>query len=251
MKKAVVVLSGGLDSSTTLFIAKDQGYDLYALTFKYGQRHSIEISCAENIAKLAGCKEHRFVDLPTPKGSALTDNIDVPKGRTLEELSIEIPPTYVPARNTLFIAYALQYAEEVGAEAIFTGLTATDASPYPDTRPEYVEAYQSLINKATKQTVEGKTIELKTPLLHLYKSETIEIGMELGVPYEHTWSCYSPKVEVVNIPISGIIEIYEKVVPCLECDTCKLRIKGFVEAGFRDPAVSEERWKEVLENWNK
>jgi len=251
MKKAVVVLSGGLDSSTTLFIAKDQGYDLYALTFKYGQRHVIELSCAKMIAELAGCKEHRFVDLPTPKGSALTDNIEVPKGRTLEELSIEIPPTYVPARNTLFIAYALQYAEEIGAEAIFTGLTSTDASPYPDTRPEYVDAYQTLINKATKQTVEGKGIELKTPLLHLYKSETIEIGMELGVPYEHTWSCYSPKVEMINIPVQSTIEHYEKLIPCLECDTCKLRIKGFVEAGFRDPAVLEERWEEIMKDWNK
>lgn len=245
MKKAVIILSGGLDSSTTLYIAKDEGYELHALTFMYGQRHHVEVNCAKKVAHLAGVKEHRFINLPTPKGSALTDNLEVPKGRNLEELSIEIPSTYVPARNTLFIAYALQYAEEIDADAIFTGLTSTDASPYPDTRPEYVEAYQNLINKATKKTVSGKSIELKTPLLHLYKSETIYIGMQLKVPYKDTWSCYSPKVieygELAGTPLG-----YK---PCLECDTCKLRIKGFVEAGFRDPAVSEKRWDEILKNW--
>ncbi len=247
MKKAIVILSGGLDSSTTLYIAKDEGYKLYTLTFKYGQRHSIEVQKAIKVAQLAGVREHKFIDLPTPKGSALTDNIEVPKGRNLEELSIEIPPTYVPARNTLFIAYALQWAEEIGADAIFTGLTATDASPYPDTRPEYVEAYQHLIDKATKQTATGKKIELKTPLLHLYKSETIDIGTQLGVPYEDTWSCYSPKKNLRQVN-NGIEINYE---PCLECDTCFLRTKGFIEAGYRDPAISEEKWKKVLEKWKK
>ena len=248
MKKAIVILSGGLDSSTALYMSKNEGYAIYALTFTYGQRHSIEVNCAAIISKLVGVEEHRFVNLPTPKGSALTeDNIEVPKGRSIEELSIEIPPTYVPARNTLFIAYALQYAEEIGAEAIFTGITSTDSSGYPDTRPEYVEAYQNLINKATKQTTTGKMIELKSPLLHLYKSETISIGMELGVPYQHTWSCYSPLVKYRKESEKGPIE-YE---PCLECDTCKLRIKGFVEAGFKDPSISTERWEEVLRKWKE
>ena len=247
MKKAIIILSGGLDSSTVLYIAKSEGYELYALTFTYGQRHKIEVKRARKIAKLAGVREHRFVDLPIPRGSALTDDIEVPKGRTIEELSIEIPPTYVPARNTLFIAYALQYAEEVGADVIFTGITSTDSSGYPDTRPEYVEAYQNLINKATKQTTTEKAIELKSPLLHLYKSETISIGMELGVSYEDTWSCYSP----VAIYESGLENDLTEYQPCLQCDTCKLRIKGFVEAGFKDPSVSTERWEEVLRKWKE
>jgi len=242
MKKAIVILSGGLDSSTCLYIAKDQGYDLYAVTFAYHQRHFIEIECAKKIAIAAGVKEHRIIELPTPKGTALTENsnIKVPKGRNLEELSIEVPPTYVPARNTLFIAYALQYAEEVEAEVIFTGITAVDSSPYPDTRPEYIDAWQKLINKATKQTVTGHSIRLETPILHLYKSETIEIGMNLGVPYELTWSCYSP---IYNSET-------EKDEYCLSCDTCTLRNKSFIEAGYRDPGVSEERWGEVVKNWN-
>ena len=229
MKKAVIILSGGLDSSTTLYIAKSEEYELYALTFKYGQRHSKEIECATEIGYQAGVMEHRYVELPTPRGSALTDNIEVPTGRNLEELSIEVPPTYVPARNTLFIAYALQYAEEIGAESIFIGITAVDASPYPDTRPEYIDAYQNLIDKATKQTTSGSPIKLKVPLLHLYKSEIIEIGMSLGVDYSKTWSCYQGGE-----------------VPCLQCDTCKLRIKGFIEADLKDPSVSEDRWEKVL-----
>jgi 7-cyano-7-deazaguanine synthase len=251
LKKAVVILSGGLDSSTCLYIAKSEGYELYVLTFRYGQRHEIEIEKAIKIASIAEVKEHRIIELPTPKGSALTDDIEVPKGRSIEELSIEIPPTYVPARNTLFIAYALQYAEEIGAEAIFTGLTSTDASPYPDTRPEYVEAYQKLINLATAQTVNGKGIELKTPLLHLYKSETISIGMDLGVPYGDTWSCYSPEAYNISIKDENAVlgwKLKEVFRPCLTCDTCKLRTKGFIEAGYKDPAVEEERWEEVLKN---
>uniref|UniRef100_A0A7C3SMN6 7-cyano-7-deazaguanine synthase n=1 Tax=Dictyoglomus turgidum TaxID=513050 RepID=A0A7C3SMN6_9BACT len=234
MKKAVVILSGGLDSSTCLFIAKKEGHELYALTFLYGQRHSKEIECAKRVAEIAGVKEHRIINLPTPKGSALTDSIEVPQGRSLEEICKEIPVTYVPARNTLFIAYALQYAEEIDADAIFTGVTAVDASGYPDTRPEYIQAWQNLINNATKKTTTGGTIKLRTPLLHLYKSEIIEIGNILKVPYEYTWSCYKGEEE-----------------PCLECDTCKLRIKGFIEAGVRDPLVNEDKWKEVLEKWEQ
>lgn len=231
-KRAVVLLSGGLDSSTCLFVAKSEGYDLYALSFAYGQRHVKELDAAHKIANVAGVKEHRVVSLPTPKGSALTSDIDVGKNRNIEEISIEIPSTYVPARNTLFMAYALQFAEEVEADAIFLGVVATDSPAYPDTRPEYIEAWQYLINLATKRTVTGNAIKLETPLLHLYKSEIVEIGMELNVPYSETWSCYSGGEE-----------------PCLECDTCLFRSKGFIEAGFRDPAVSEERWNNLLANW--
>lgn len=225
IKRCICILSGGLDSSTCIYLAKSQGFELYALTFNYGQRHQRELECARKIGELVGVKEHRFVDLPKPKGSALTENIEVPKVRTLEEMSKEIPITYVPARNTLFIAYALQYAEEVNADAIFIGVTSIDFSGYPDCRPEYIEAWQNLINCATKKTAEGGTIELRTPLLQLYKAEIIELGTELGVPYEFTHSCYSG-----DYP------------PCLECDSCKLRIKGFVGNDLRDPLIDEQTW---------
>lgn len=222
MKKAIVVLSGGLDSSTVAYIAKSEGYEIYTLSFNYGQRHFKELDCAEKISKNCSSNGHRVITLRTPTGSALTDEIEVPKGRNLEEMSKEIPITYVPARNTLFIAYALQYAEEIGADAIFLGLTAIDYSGYPDCRPEYVEAWQNLINLATKKTVEGWKIELKTPLLHLYKAEIIELGTELKVPYQDTWSCYS----------GG-----EKA--CGKCDSCLLRLKGFKENQMVDPLSYE------------
>lgn len=222
MKKAVIVLSGGLDSSTCLYIAQSVGFELYALSFAYGQRHVKEVECAKAIAIKAGVVEHRIITLPTPKLSALTQDIDVPKDRSLEDMSTEIPVTYVPARNTLFTAYALQYAEEVNADAIFLGITAMDYSGYPDCRPEYLEAWQNLINLATKKTVEGGIIELSAPLLQLYKAEIIEWGTDLGVPYELTWSCYS----------GG-----EKA--CGKCDSCLLRLKGFAEAGKTDPVPYE------------
>jgi len=221
-KKAVVVLSGGLDSSTTLYVAKSEGYDVYALSFYYGQRHSKELDCAANIAKAGGAINHRILDLPKPRGSALSDDINVPTERNLEEMSKEIPVTYVPARNTVFIALALQYAEEIDADAIFLGLTAIDYSGYPDCRPEYVDAWQNLINLATKKTVEGGKIELKAPLMQLYKAEIIDWGKELGVPYELTWSCYN----------GG-----EKA--CGKCDSCLLRLKGFKEANSNDPIAYE------------
>jgi 7-cyano-7-deazaguanine synthase len=219
-KKAIIVLSGGLDSSTCLYIARAKGYSLYALSFDYGQRHKKEIDCAHSIAVEAGVKEHRTIILPTPKGSALTEKIEVPSGRNIEQMAKEIPVTYVPARNTLFIAYALQYAEEVNADAIYIGVTAIDFSGYPDCRPEYVQAWQTLINLATKKTVEGGEIKLETPLLHLYKAEIIDFGLELGVPYKLTWSCYKG----------------DKVA-CGVCDSCKLRLKGFKEAGSKDPIM--------------
>lgn len=220
--KAVIVLSGGLDSTTCAYIAKSEGYEVHCLSFDYGQRHNKELDCAARIADKIGI-DHRIIKLPTPRGSALTDDIEVPKDRNLEEMSKEIPITYVPARNTLFIAYALQYAEEIGANAIFIGLTAMDYSGYPDCRPEYVEAWQNLINLATKKTVEGGVIELKAPLLHLYKAEIIEMGTDLKVPYQWTWSCYS----------GG-----EKA--CGKCDSCLLRLKGFKEAGQVDPIKYED-----------
>lgn len=216
--KAVVVLSGGLDSSTCAFIAKSQGYDVYTLSFNYGQRHSKELDCAKKIASAVGAIESRVVELPTPKGSALTEDIAVPEDRNLEQISEKIPVTYVPARNTLFTAYALQYAEEIGADAIYLGLTAIDYSGYPDCRPEYVEAWQKLINLATKKTVEGGLIDLKTPLMHLYKAEIVQWGTELGVPYQDTWSCYNGNNSA-----------------CGRCDSCTLRLKGFREAGLVDP----------------
>lgn len=219
MKKAIVVLSGGLDSSTCLYIARHEGYEVHAISFDYGQRHSKEIECAQNLAGGLGV-EHRIVKLPKPTGTALTGNGDVPEDRNLEEMSKEIPITYVPARNTLFIAYALQYAEEIDADAIFIGVTAIDYSGYPDCRPEYIEAWQNLIDLATKKTVNGGVIELKTPLLQLYKAEIIQEGLRLGVPYENTWSCY---------------EGGERA--CGKCDSCKLRLKGFKEAGGTDPLL--------------
>lgn len=222
MKKAIVVLSGGLDSSTCAFVAKSEGYEVHALSFYYGQRHKKELESAKKIAEAVGAASHRILELPKPTGSALSDNIDVPRERNLEDMSKEIPVTYVPARNTVFIALGLQYAEELNADAIFLGLTAIDYSGYPDCRPEYVEAWQNLINLATKKTVEGGKIELKTPLLQLYKAEIIDWGKELGVPYELTWSCYN----------GG-----EKA--CGKCDSCLLRLKGFKEANSVDPIAYE------------
>lgn len=221
-KKAITVLSGGLDSSTCLYIARAKGYELYALTFNYGQRHTKEIQCALKLSALVGAREHRVIDLPKPRGSALTDNIEVPEARNLEEMAKVIPVTYVPARNTLFLAYALQYAEEVGADFIYTGVTAADFSGYPDCRPEYITKWQELINLATKKTIEGGLIFLETPLLHLYKSEIIDWGLEVGVPYEYTWSCYKGGDKA-----------------CGKCDSCILRLKGFREARSKDPIEYE------------
>lgn len=223
MKKAIVILSGGLDSSTCAFIAAKEYDEVYAITFNYGQRHTRELESAKMIGEKIGVKEHRFFTLPTPTIGSLTTDEKVPEQRNLEDMSKEIPSTYVPARNTLFTAYALQFAEEVGADAIFIGVTAMDYSGYPDCRPEYVRAWQNLINEATKKTVTGGVIKLTTPLLQLYKAEIIEWGTELGVPYELTWSCYN----------GG-----EKA--CGKCDSCLLRLKGFKEAGKVDPITYQE-----------
>ena len=222
-KKAIVLLSGGLDSATTLAIARDEGYDIYAMSFRYGQRHAVELKRAKSIAKALGVKQHRVVDidLRTFGASALTADIDVPKDRSDVEMGTGIPITYVPARNTIFLSYALAYAEVLVADTIFIGVNAVDYSGYPDCRPEYIEAYQTLANLATQAGVEGKTkLAIRTPLINKTKAEIIQIGTALGVDYSLTLSCYDPDTEGRA---------------CGECDSCLLRKRGFEAAGIPDP----------------
>lgn len=225
MKKAVVLLSGGLDSATTLAIARDQGYVPYALSFAYGQRHTRELEAAKRVAAALGAKEHLILnlDLRLIGGSALTADIPVPMGRTPEEIAAGIPLTYVPARNTIFLAHALAWAEVLGAEDIFFGANILDYSGYPDCRPEYLGAFERLAALGTKAGVEGAwRLRIHAPLITMAKAEIIKKGLELGVDYALTWSCYSP------MP-SGA--------PCGSCDSCLLRAKGFAEAGVEDPLV--------------
>jgi len=219
-KGAVVLLSGGLDSTTLLAMAREEGYGLYALTFRYGQRHHQELAAAKRVAEAFPVREHRVVDidLRTFGGSALTDNIDVPKTDTL---SADIPVTYVPARNTIFLSYALAWAEVLGIGDIFIGVNAVDYSGYPDCRPEFIAAYEKMANLATKLAVEGKTpISIWTPLMYLSKGEIIRKGVSLGVDYGLTHTCYDPAPD-------GLA--------CGCCDSCRLRKKGFAEAGLVDP----------------
>lgn len=223
MKKAVILLSGGLDSATLVAMAKDQGYTPYCLSFSYGQRHSIELEAAERVAKSMGVYEHKIanLDLRLFGGSALTDDIDVPKDRSEDEMEADIPVTYVPARNTIFLSFALAYAEVIGAKDIFIGVNALDYSGYPDCRPEYIEAYEKLANLATKAGVEDDDrIKVQAPLLHMTKAEIISTGSALGVNYGITISCYDPD---------------DHGLACGHCDSCQLRIKGFKEAGISDP----------------
>ena len=225
MKKAVVLLSGGLDSSTCMAIAKDEGYEIYALSFDYGQRHSRELESAKAIARHFGAKEHKIlrIDLRQIGGSALTDDsIDVPENRDEEHMADEIPVTYVPARNTILLSFALAYAEVIDADAIYIGANALDYSGYPDCRPEYYKAFEEVGRLGTKRGVEGKPIEIKYPLINMSKAEIIRTGMRLGVPYELTWSCYKGGEKACGV-----------------CDSCKLRIKGFKEAGYKDPIEYE------------
>ncbi len=222
-KKAVVLLSGGLDSTTTLAIAHDEGYDTYCMSFRYGQRHTVELQCAINIAKALGVKQHIVVDidLRTFGSSALTADIEVPKNRPDSEMGNSIPITYVPARNTIFLSYALAYAEVLVAETIFIGANAIDYSGYPDCRPEYIDAYQTMANLATQAGVEGKTkLRIRAPLIDKTKTEIIQIGTALGVDYSLTLSCYDPDAEGRA---------------CGGCDSCLLRKRGFTEAGIPDP----------------
>jgi 7-cyano-7-deazaguanine synthase len=224
-KPAVVLLSGGLDSTTTLAIAKHQGFRLHALTFQYGQRHAVEIAAARRVAQAFAVERHVIVDvdLRVFGGSALTDELAVPKNRTPEDLSHSIPITYVPARNTVFLAYALAYAEVTQSEDIFLGVNALDYSGYPDCRPEYIRAFEAMANLATKAAVEGQQrLRIHTPLIHLSKAQIIQRGLELGVDYGLTHSCYDPNPDGAS---------------CGQCDSCLLRLKGFKEAGVADPIV--------------
>jgi len=224
--KAVVLLSGGLDSTTVLAIAQAEGFDVYALSFAYGQRHAWELECARAVASSMGAKEHRTatIDLRAFGGSALTAEIAVPKGRTPEEMSGEIPITYVPARNTIFLSFALAWAEVLGSSDIFIGVNALDYSGYPDCRPEFIAAFERLANLATRAGVEGRQrLKIHTPLISLTKAEIIRKGLELGVDYSLTSSCYDPSP-------SGA--------PCGRCDSCVLRQKGFRENGIEDPLSS-------------
>lgn len=222
-KRAVILLSGGLDSATVAAIAKAQGFALYALSFAYGQRHHIELEAAARVAAHVGVVEHRTISLASLGalgGSALTDStIAVPKDR---EMNSDIPATYVPARNTLFLSYALAWAEVLHADDIFIGVNALDYSGYPDCRPEYIAAFARMANVATRAGVEGHTLRIHTPLIHLTKAEIITEGMRLGVPYHLTLSCYDPS------PTGAA---------CGHCDSCHLRAKGFAEAGMPDPAM--------------
>ncbi|RME39420.1 MAG: 7-cyano-7-deazaguanine synthase QueC [Deltaproteobacteria bacterium] len=222
MKKAVVLYSGGLDSTTCLAIARREGFEPYALSFRYGQRHTVELDKATRYAPLVGAAEHRIVDIDLRAfgGSALTADIEVPKDRPIDEA---IPVTYVPARNTIFLSFALAWAEVLGAFDIYIGVNALDYSGYPDCRPEYIQAWEQLANLATAAAVEGRgRYHIHAPLLHLSKADIIRRGLELGVDYALTHSCYDPDP-------SGRA--------CGRCDSCQLRLKGFAEVGVKDPAA--------------
>jgi len=225
MKKAVVLLSGGLDSATTLAIATHGGHACYALSFAYGQRHNRELDSAKRVAAALGARKHLILnlDLRLIGGSALTGGLPIPKGRSLEEIGRGIPITYVPARNTIFLAHALGWAEVLGAEDLFFGANVYDFSGYPDCRPEYIEAFERLAGLATKAGVEGKSrFKIHTPLIRMTKAEIIRTGYALGVDFALTWSCYEPAPDGRA---------------CGLCDSCLLRKKGFVEAGLTDPLL--------------
>lgn len=221
--KAVVLLSGGVDSATVLAIARSRDFNIYALSFRYGQRHRVELEAAARVATENRVVEHLTVDIDLRRigGSALTADIDVPKHGSVEELGKDIPMTYVPARNTIFLSYALAWAEVIGSSDVFIGVNALDYSGYPDCRPEYIEAFERMANLATRACVEGKQkLRIHTPLIHLSKAQIIRKGMELGVDYSLTHSCYDPGADGTA---------------CGRCDSCLLRLKGFKEAGIEDP----------------
>lgn len=221
-KKAVVLLSGGIDSTTTLAVAWNEGFECYCLSFDYGQRHKFEIEAAKIVAKSLGAKEHKIIniDLRAFGGSALTDDINVPKNRNLDEISSEIPVTYVPARNTIFLSFALSWAEILDAHDIFIGVTAIDYSGYPDCRPEYIEAFRKMATLATKAGVEGKPVKIHTPLINLGKADIIKLGKKLGADFSLTHSCYDPSKDGRA---------------CGRCDSCILRREGFKKSGISDP----------------
>lgn len=221
--KAVVLLSGGLDSATTLAIAAEEGFETSAITFRYGQRHGVELEAAKQVVEAARVADQIEIEIDLRRigGSALTDDIEVPKARDVEQMAEGIPVTYVPARNTVFLSFALAWAEVLGADDIFIGVNSLDYSGYPDCRPEYVAAYEVMANLATKRGVEGQHLTIHTPLIDLTKAEIIAKGIELGVDYGLTRSCYDPTPEGEA---------------CGECDSCQLRLKGFSENGLVDPA---------------
>jgi 7-cyano-7-deazaguanine synthase len=224
-RKAVVLLSGGLDSTTALAIAKAEGFELYAMSFRYGQRHVVELKSAAQVAAGMGVRKHVIVDVDLRQfgGSALTADIEVPKGRAIESMSEGIPITYVPARNTVFLSFALAWAETLGSQDIFIGVNVLDYSGYPDCRPEYIEAYERMANLATRAGVEGRQrFKIHTPLIRLSKAQIVARGLELGVDYAWTSSCYDPTPEGR---------------PCGGCDSCLLRAAGFREIGAIDPLV--------------
>ena len=222
MSRAVVLLSGGLDSTTTLAVARRDGHTPYAMTFRYGQRHAIEVDAARRVAGAAKVADHVIVDidLRTLGGSALTGNANIPKDRSAESMSSGVPITYVPARNTIFLSFALAWAEVLDAGDIYIGVNALDYSGYPDCRPEFIAAYQRMADLATRAGVEGKGPHIRSPLIDMTKAEIIRLGQSLGVDYSLTTSCYDP-------------DSHGRA--CGRCDSCKLRLKGFSEAGVRDP----------------
>lgn len=221
VKNAIILLSGGIDSSTVLAIAKSEGYSPCALSFDYGQRHRYELEAAKRFARAWDVKNHLILDIPMQVigGSALTSNMKVPKNRPPQQMN-RIPPTYVPARNTIFLSFALAWAEVLHASDIFIGVNALDYSGYPDCRPEYIAAYEKLANLATKSGVEGRNLKIHAPLISMTKARIIKKGIELGVDYSMTHSCYDPG---------------ENGLACGQCDSCILRKKGFLEAGIQDP----------------
>jgi 7-cyano-7-deazaguanine synthase len=223
MERAVVLLSGGLDSTTTLALARARGFEPYALTFRYGQRHTAEIEAARRVATHFAVSRHVIaeIDLRTFGGSALTSDLAVPKGRPIEEMGAGVPVTYVPARNTIFLSFALAWAEVLGASDIFLGVNAVDYSGYPDCRPEYIAAYERMANLATRAGVEGRQrLTIHTPLIHLTKAEIIRTGLALGIDYALTCTCYDPS------PAGDA---------CGQCDACRLRLQGFAQVGLPDP----------------
>lgn len=225
-RRAVVLLSGGLDSTTVLAIARSQGFDACALSFRYGQRHAIELDSAHRVAQALGVAKHVVaeIDLRIFGGSSLTGDTEVPKDRPASEMRHEIPSTYVPARNTIFLSFALAYAEVLGADDIFIGVNALDYSGYPDCRPEYIEAFERMARLATKAGVEGRSrLVIHAPLSRMTKADIVRAGIALGVDYSLTSSCYDPAADGA---------------PCGRCDSCRLRAKGFAEAGVPDPLLA-------------
>jgi 7-cyano-7-deazaguanine synthase len=229
LKPAVVLLSGGLDSATALAVAKRDGFTVYAMTFRYGQRHGVEIEAARRVALAQGVAKHVVVDIDLRQwgGSALTSDVAVPKDRDVDEHRDEIPVTYVPARNTIFLSFALAWAETLDSQAIFIGVNALDYSGYPDCRPEYITAFEQMANLATRAGVEGTArLTIHAPLQHLTKAQIVALGRELGVDYRLTTSCYDPAADGTA---------------CGRCDACQLRLRGFADAGDRDPIVYARR----------